>query len=63
MDVEHGDAEAYEAKYKELEAVFQPVMAKMAQNGEAAQDADASAQDAPTAEADVDEGPKIEEID
>ena len=60
MDVEHGDAEAYEAKYKELESVFQPVMAKMAQNGGTAQDAPQTAAPPPT---DVDEGSTVEEID
>ena len=56
MDTEQGDAEAYDAKYKDLEGVFQPIMANMA-----------SPHDSPDAHppppADVEEGPKIEEID
>lgn len=58
MDVEHGDAEAYEAKYEELEAVFQPIMANMAHT--AGGEVNASQPPPPD---DVDEGPKIEEID
>ena len=54
MDMEHGDAETYEVKYKELEAIVQPIMANMAGTS------DNSTPPPPT---DVDEGPKIEEID
>ena len=53
MDTAQGDAEAYEAKYKELEGVFQPIMASAASQ---------KAPDVPPP-ADVEEGPKIEEID
>lgn len=54
MDTEQGDAEAYEAKYKELEEVFKPIMASAASQ---------NAPDVPPPPADVEEGPKIEEID
>lgn len=56
MDVEQGDAETYEAKHKELETLFQPIMAKIAGGTQEPQPA------APPP-GDVDEGPKIEEID
>ena len=58
LDVEHGETEAYEAKYKELESVIHPIMAKMSGGTEAPQ----SPPDAPTSP-DVEEGPQIEEID
>ena len=61
LDAEHGDAEAYEAKYKELEEL---VMANVKMGTETGMPGDEmpGAAEMPSAET-PDEGPKIEEID